>query len=119
MEGGDTWYYNPKTPVHTMFKINGGVSDGSGDLSTINGQTGTFTEGMSFTYNGDNNWIDRIEPIAPAVKIFQNQSPSYGTAVAYDAGTYKTIGASHEFGGLTDGASTKVALMEEYMNFLD
>ncbi|HNY59041.1 MAG TPA: C25 family cysteine peptidase [Bacteroidales bacterium] len=116
MEGGDTWYYNPKTPVHTMFKING-VSDGSGDLSTINGQTGTFTEGMSFTYNGDNNWIDRIEPIAPAVKIFQNQSPSYGTAVAYDAGTYKTIGASHEFGGLTDGASTKVALMEEYMNF--
>ncbi len=116
MEGGDTWFYDPQTPVHSMFKINA-TGDGSSDLSTINGQTGTFTEGMSFVYNGENAWIDRIEPISPAVKIFQNQSPAYGTAVAYDHGSYKTIGASHEFGGLSNGASTKVALMEEYLTF--
>jgi PKD repeat protein len=116
MEGGDTWYYDPSTPVHPMFKINA-TADGSGDLSSLTGQAGTFTEGMSFVYNGENAWIDRIEPIAPAVKIFQNQSPAYGTAVAYDGGTYKTIGASHEFGGLSDGASTKAALMEKYLNF--
>ena len=74
---------------------------------------------MSFSYSGDNNWIDHIEPISPAFKIFQNQSPSYGTGVAYDAGTYKTIGCSHEFGGLTDGASpsTKAELMNKYLSF--
>lgn len=116
MEGGDTWYYDPQTPVHPMFKINA-TADGSSDLSTLNGQAGTFTEGMSFVYSGENAWIDRIEPVSPAVKIFQNQSPAYGTTVAYDGGTYKTIGASCEFGGLTDGASTKVALMEKYLNF--
>jgi PKD repeat protein len=118
MEGGDTWHYDQPTPVHPMFNIDP-VGDGSSDLSTINGQAGTFTEGMSFVYNGENSWIDRIDAITPAVKILQNQSPSYGTAVAYDEGSYKTIGASHEFGGLTDGASTKAELMEQYLIFFN
>ena len=118
MEGGDTWYYDTQTAVHGMFNINP-TADGSSDLGTIAGQTGTFTEGMSFTYSGDNNWIDHIEPISPAFKIFQNQSPAYGTGVAYDEGTYKTIGVSHEFGGLNDGnsPSTKDELMAEYLEF--
>ncbi|MBN3034727.1 MAG: PKD domain-containing protein [Bacteroidales bacterium] len=118
MEGGDTWYYDPATPVHSMFNING-VDDGDDDLGTINGQAGTFTEGMSFSYNGDNLWIDHIEPISPAYMILMNQSPSYGTGVAYDQGSYRTIGCSHEFGGLTDGAtpSTKEELMHEYLAF--
>lgn len=116
MEGGDTWYYDPQTPVHSMFKISA-TADGSGDLSTLVGQAGAFTAGMSFVYSGENAWIDRIEPVSPAIKLFQNQSPAYGTAVAYDNGTYKTIGASHEFGGLSDGATTKVALMENYLTF--
>ncbi len=119
MEGGDTWAYDTQTAVHAMFKIDG-VADGSGDMSTVAGQAGTFTEGLSFSYNGDNNWMDHIEPIAPAVKIFVNQSPVYGTGVAYDGGTYKTIGTSHEFGGLVDGASpsTKEELMSLYLDFL-
>ncbi len=119
MEGGDTWYYDPETPVHAMFNINP-TADGSNNMSTVLGKDGTFTEGMSFTYNGDNGWMDHIEPIAPAVKIFDNQSPLYGTGIAYDGGNYKTIGASHEFGGLQDGASpsTKDQLMEAYLNFL-
>jgi hypothetical protein len=119
MEGADTWAYNSPTAVHAMFNIDG-VADGSGDLGTINGQTGMLTEGMSFTYAGDNNWIDRLEPLAGAEIIFKNQSPTYGTAIAYDGGTYRTIGASHEFGGLADGAypSTREALMAGYLSFL-
>lgn len=118
MEGGDTWYYDPQTPVHNMFGINA-TGDGSSDMGTILGQTGTFTEGMTFIYNGENNWMDRIEPSGQAVKILQNQSPSYGTGVAYDEGNYKTIGTSHEFGGLTDGQypSTKEELMKQYLDF--
>ena len=119
MEGGDTWYFDDPTPVHTMFNINP-VSDGTGDMSVVNGQTGTFTEGMSFPYVGENNWMDHIEAVAPGFLVLQNQTPVYGTAVAYDAETYKTIGTSHEFGGLSDGTSpsTRDELMETYIDFL-
>lgn len=118
MEGGDTWYFDDQTPVHSMFNINA-TGDGSSDLSSLNGQSSTFTDGMSFSYSGDNNWIDHIDPIGSAFMIFENQSPSYGSGIAYDEGTYKTIGCSHEFGGLSDGASpsTKDELMEQYLDF--
>jgi len=104
MEGGDTWFFDQNTAVHEMFNINA-TSDGNGDMGTVVGNPGTFTEGMSFTYNGENGWMDHIEAIEPAIKIFDNESPEYGTAVAYDDGDYKTIGASHEFGGLLDASS--------------
>ncbi len=116
MEGGDTWYYDTQTTVHSMFGVNA-TEDGSGDLSTVAGQSGTFTDGMSFSYSGDNNWIDHIEPTGSAVAIFKNQAPSYTTGVANDAGSYKTIAASHEFGGLDDGASTKADLMAKYLEY--
>jgi hypothetical protein len=118
MEGGDTWYYDTQTPVHPMFNITG-VSDGSGDLGTILGQNGTITQGMTFTYSGENSWIDRITNIPPAVTIFRNQSPDYGCAVAYNAGTYKTIGASFEFGGLNNGTapSNRKVLMQKIIEF--
>ncbi len=116
MEGGDTWYYDNQTAVHSMFNING-QADGSGDLGTINGQNGTFTEDMSFSYSGDNSWIDHLGAISPAVVIFENQSPNYGCGVANDGGDYRTIGASFEFGGLDDGGSTKEELMLKYLEF--
>ena len=114
MEGGDTWYYDDQTAVHSMFGLSA-VSDGSGDLGTINGVEGTITEGMTFNYTGDNNWIDNLEA-ADGEAILNNASPAYTTAVAYDAGTYKTIGASHEFGGLGDNRS---AILEAYLDFFD
>ena len=118
MEGGDTWAYDASTTVHGMFNIIG-EADGTGDMGTVIGMAGSFTSGMSFTYSGENNYMDQLGATSPAYVILQNQSPSYGTAVAYDAGTYKTIGASHEFGGLDDGTSpsTKMELMEEYLTF--
>ena len=116
MEGGDTWYYDDQTAVHSMFNIDG-ESDGSSDLGTINGQSGTFTEDMNFSYSGDNSWIDHIGANSPAVVIFENQSPNYGCGVAYDEGNYKTIGTSFEFGGLDDGSFTKDNLMEKYLDF--
>ncbi|MCD4788794.1 MAG: hypothetical protein K8R37_02245, partial [Bacteroidales bacterium] len=86
MEGGDTWAYDNQTAVHSMFNIDG-VLDGSGDMGTVLGQSGTFTEGMSFNYSGENNYMDHIDPILPAFMIFENQSPNYGTGVAYDEGS--------------------------------
>ena len=118
MEGGDTWKYDPQTPVHPLFSIMG-TDDGGNDLGTIQGQNGTFTEGMSFNYTGDNKFIDHILNQGMAFLIFKNQSPSYINGIANDKGTYKTIGTSFEFGGLADGSvpSTKQNLMIEYLTF--
>ena len=120
MEGGDTWAFDNQTVVHTMFNING-VDDGNNDLGTILGIYGTFTEDMNFSFSGDNSYIDHLEPISPAVLIFENQSPSYGCAIAHDAVDYKTIGSSFEFGGLDDGTypSTKEEYMTRILNFFN
>ena len=120
MEGGDTWAYDSQTSFHNMFNIDG-VSDGTSDMGTVLGQPGTPTEGMTFSYSGENNYMDHLNAVAPAVVVFRNQSPDYGCAVAYDAGTYKTIGTSFEFGGLTDGTypSTKKELMKKILEFFE
>lgn len=118
MEGSDTWAYNEATPVHGMFSIYGSA-DGSSDLGTISGQNGTPVEGMEFTYSGENNYIDHLEALAPAMLLFVNQNPAYGCAVANDAGTYRSIGTSFEFGGLadSDAPSTKTDLMTAYLTY--
>jgi len=120
MEGGDTWAYDTQTAVHPMFNIDG-TDDGSGDMSTVSGIAGTFTEGMSFSYSGENSWMDHLEPIDDAFVILENGSPLYNTGIAYDGGIYKTIGTSHEFGGLDDGTapSTREVLMEKYLEFFN
>jgi hypothetical protein len=117
MEGGDTWYYDDQTAVHPMFGING-TSDGSGDLGTINGVSGTITEGLSYTYSGDNNWIDHLEAIGEAKVIFNNVSPAYGCAVSNELGNYKTVGTSFEYGGLSE-ADSRIQLMENYLEFFE
>jgi len=118
MEGGDTWYYDQKTDVHPYFKING-INDGGSDLGTLTGMPGSFTDGMYYTFAGDNNYIDRMEAVSPGFEIFKNSSvsPTYICAIAHDGGTYKTIGSSFEFGGLEDGDFTKSQLMEKYLEF--
>jgi len=121
MEGGDTWYYdqisNP-TNLHPLFNING-KGDNGGDITNVIGKTGTFTEGMNFTFSGDENYIDKLEPKNHAFTVFSNQALPFDVTIANDATTYKTIGSSLEFGGLTDAAlpSTKLNLMQQYLTF--
>ena len=117
LEGGDTWAYDATTPVHSKFKITA-VADGSADMATLQGSTGTMTAGMSFAYNGENSWMDRIGATSPAYVIFSNVSPVYNCGVAYNSGSYKTIGTSFEFGGV--GTTTnKVNLMQKYLEFFE
>jgi hypothetical protein len=86
-------------------------------MGTLSGMASSFTDGMSFTYSGENNWMDRLDPISPAIAILENDSPSYYSCIAYNQGSYSTIGASHEFGGLDEGSNARAELMARYLQF--
>ena len=118
MEGGDTWAYDSPSPVHTYFHITG-VADGTGDLSTVSGVEGTDFAGVELAYAGANNWIDHLGDASGAELILENRSPEYGVGVSYNSGTYKTIGTSFQFGGLTDGEgdNNKRELLTRILNY--
>jgi hypothetical protein len=59
---------------------------------------------MSFSYTGDNSWIDHMSPIGAGYTIFNNSSPAYVCGIANDVRAYRTVGFSFEFGGLTGGS---------------
>jgi agmatine/peptidylarginine deiminase len=119
MEGADAWAFDPASAIYCDHFGIVGIDDGGSMSGAITGVAGTFTEEMSFAYVGENNYIDRIAPIAPAYTIFTNNG--YNRTVAYDAGTYKTIGSSFELGGLVDATppSTKYNLIEHILTFYD
>ena len=109
MEGADTWAFDSSTNLHDMFGLST-IADGSADLAEISGIEGTFTEGLSFSYNGGNNYVDRLD-VNGGIPILKNSDPEYFTAIAYENTSlnYKTIGASHELGGLQgDGFYTYI-----------
>jgi hypothetical protein len=117
LEGGDAWCYDPAGGIYRSYFGISEVGDGGTMSGNIDGVTGTFTQGMSFAYAGENSYIDRIAPIPPAFTIFTNGG--YNRTVAYDAGTYRTIGSAFELGGLVDGTppSTKDTLIEQILIF--
>ncbi len=119
MEGGDVWCYdsNPATLRGYFNFINEG--DGSADLTTTDGVVGTFTGGMVFTYSGENSYIDQLGATSPAYEIFTNPSDGLGCGIAHDAGSYRCIGTSFEFGGLIDhvSPSTQLELMQAFVDF--
>ena len=98
LEGNDTWAFDMQTSLQSMFGLVG-LADGTSDLYDIAGVDGTFTEGFSFSYTGGNSYIDQLSP-SEGYSILDNPSAGYSTAVAYDNGEYRTIGASHELSGL-------------------
>lgn len=118
MEGGDTWAYDNPSPVHPYFHITG-VADGTGDLSTVSGVEGTDFAGVELAYAGANSWIDHLGDASGAELILENRSPEYGVGVSYNSGTYKTIGISFQFGGLTDGEgdNNKRELLTRILNY--
>lgn len=123
LEGGDVWAYDSQYggfDFRPHFEIDA-TDDGSGDLSHVLGEMGTFTEGMDLLYVGENSYIDRLNPIGSGYALMQNSSPAYSCGIAADQGTYRTVGTSFELGGLQDGAepSTKTALVREIIEFFE
>jgi len=121
MEGADLWYYDPGIGGHDFGPLFGvtGVSDGSGDCFQVQGQAGTFAQGMSFAYAGENSYMDHIMPTGGGEQLLRNLSPSYCLGVLLDAGSRRSVAAAFEFAGLVDGTglSTKAQLAGAIMGF--
>jgi hypothetical protein len=120
LEGGDVWYYDPPTGYNfaPLFGINASA-DGSSNMGPVIGQTNTFTQGMNFTYGGENTFMDQIDPTGTGFLIFHDGDDNYNCGVASDAGNYRTVGTSFELGLLTDAASpsTRAVLLDSIMHF--
>ena len=115
----DTWYFDDPTPVRPMFHIIG-LADGSDNLGVIAGSDSNFMTNYVYTYEGANNFIDEIEPDSSSQLLMYNTNPMINTAVSYFDDTYKTIGATFEFGGLADNEScNKAGYMAEILSFFD
>ncbi|MBM3312482.1 MAG: VCBS repeat-containing protein, partial [Candidatus Aminicenantes bacterium] len=117
LEGGDTWAYDPQTTVHSYFGISG-LSDGGQDTGSVTGSG--IMAGRSFSYAGDNNWMDRLD-VAPgaagASVIWDNQSPAYHNGILRSGSNFRTIGVSFEFGGIP--AASRNSVMGGYLAFLE
>ncbi len=119
MEGRLTWYTDDQTSLHPMFNITTEAMNWF-EYDSISGIPGTFTEGMLFDYDMTqpyNNYFLHATP--PAYELFRSLPDDRALMVAYDAGDYKTIGSSMEFGGLVDGQhpSTRRELLSRILGF--
>ena len=121
MEGRVTWKDDLQTPVHSMFNVE--VEDmGMFLIEEVVGVPGSITSNMTFGYEGNNPVCDHsINPIAPAYSLFYTQDTDHVTTVAYNAGTYRAIASTVEFGKLVDeeAPSTKTELMELYLDWFE
>jgi len=115
MEGGDTWFFDTQTIVHSRFGITA-LSDGAStdNLGTVDGvfSPGCDLSSLSFDYAGENTWVDRISAAAGSGVVQSNQAPAYDVAVFRDSGTFYTFGSSYEIGGLTETTATRQQLVE-------
>jgi len=121
LEGGNVWYADPLAYGGYNFNLLFGINalDDGGEMMPIFGLENTFTRGMSFSYGGENVFMDIIEPDGSEPFLIFKDSAQVGRAVAWDAMIYRTVGSAFELGGLIDGlgVSTRAALLDSIMHF--
>ncbi len=118
LEGGDVWYFDPTVGGYSFaqhFCISP-VWNSIGPCPGVSGTTGTFTQGMHFSYTGESASMDRIDPTGAGTSIFVNTFNGYCNGVAANN---HTVGISFELGGLSDSIapSTKMALIDSIMDY--
>ena len=119
LEGGMTWNPDPPTAVHPMFNIQT-QNVAWYYFNPVIGVPSTFTENMYFEYNSGMAYYNYFMiPVQPAYTILHGSVENHAFAVAYDQGSYKTIGASCNFYGFIDGdlPSTKKEYLKGILDF--
>jgi len=120
LEGGDIWGYHSPEPLADYFHITA-LSDGSSNAGPVAGDSTAFSSGMNFEYAGENSFMDQLAAGEGAEIVLRNHRPgaNYVVCVAYDGGSYRTVGSSVELGSLTDDLfpSTRVNLFRGIAEF--
>jgi hypothetical protein len=121
LESGDLWAFYPLVGAPDFGPSFGivGISDGWEDIIDLYGEPGSIMDGLLMIYPGNDSYADHIGALAGADLILNATNyydPDYGVMVSYDTGTYKTVGASIEFGGIEDGLKDEV--MSRILDFL-
>ena len=105
LEGGDCFNYDPEVGgynIRPWFDLDDGP-DGSGDLSGITGQNDLSA--FSFSYNGENNWMDELQPLG-STPVWKNNGNTDISGVFNPAfGSGSAIGVVPSFGGLVDNSA--------------
>lgn len=121
---GNTWYIDPVYfgghDFGPVFGIDG-LMYYYNAMGPMTGQSGTFTNSMSFTYSQEAiEYNDYVNATATGFVIFDDTDNGYHVAVANDAGTYRTVGSCFQLGCLVDATppSTRATLIDSIMTFL-
>lgn len=119
IEGGAIWSEDPITIFQGSFHFFGG--DIGGELGLVEGFTFAPCgfSGLDLVYEGEPGPVSRVGfptvPFLDSSLLQENASPSFFVATRHVGSTYEIIRAGHEFGGYTDGATTKDDLMAQYL----
>jgi hypothetical protein len=123
LEGSSAWFVDPEYFNGHDFGPLFGIQSNDwsfGTLGPITGQSNTFTNGMYFTYGGENAYMDHLTPVDSGVIIFRDVNNYYNCAIAQATTAHRTVGTDFELGLLNDGSppSTRAALLDSIMKFL-
>ncbi len=123
LESGEAWYWNVHfeggSDIGPLFGLTSDDDGAADEVQNLNGEVGTFLDGLSFTYSGDDFFPDWLE-VSGGTLVMSNDVPNFGMMVSYDSGTYRSVASSLEFGGFDDGTApnTKAELMGRIISFL-
>ncbi|MDT8393876.1 MAG: hypothetical protein RQ761_08520 [Bacteroidales bacterium] len=111
MEGRVVWEQDEQWPIFDRFKLE--TTSAPSLYEVLSGVDSTFTEGLAY----ENTAVPAFNyyylgPVYPAYGILEGGENLYCAAVAYDGGTYKTIGTIFEIGALS---SSDTCTVEQYM----
>jgi hypothetical protein len=119
MEGRMIWEQDPPLPILDRFGFETVSSPGMYEV--VDGVDSTFTEGLVYENDAQQPFCYYyLVPSLPAFSIFTGREYPNCAAVAYDAGSYKTIGTIFEFGNLVSSDSCQLdTLMQRILEFFD
>ena len=117
MESRVHWNLEDNYAIFDRFNIDTEAYPGL--YETLDGVDSTFTEGLAYMNIAAQPFsYFRLKPVAPAYSIFTGRTYPYCAAVAFDAGSYKTIGTLFELGSLISSDSCLVdSYMQEVLDF--
>ncbi|MFN0158128.1 MAG: FlgD immunoglobulin-like domain containing protein [Bacteroidota bacterium] len=126
LEGGDVFNYDPESAsgyqVRPIFGLNDGA-DGGTDVTSVNGLT--VFNGLSFSYNGGNNFMDELHPNSDGAGrtlwVAPGSTPANDTmGVFHFYGLGRSVASVVEFGGLVDaGANLKDSVLAKMWTFFN